>query len=139
MQFNPSTGSTEAEGPCACREYKRRHTVTYQDVHPTSLRTSDPASKRPHPSGTVEMTAKRPRLTLRIHVGCGDPAVSDLNPPQASICGATSQARQQCQRGDRAPSAHEMLPPKCSMLEGLMPLDENAVTVKEPSPAPWRS
>jgi hypothetical protein len=29
-----------------------------------------------------------------------------------------------------------MPPPKCSMLEGLIPLDEDAATVKEPSPAP---
>jgi hypothetical protein len=29
-----------------------------------------------------------------------------------------------------------MLPPRHSMPEGLIPLDEDAVTVKEPSPAP---
>jgi len=108
------------------------------------------ALKCSHPSGAVEMIVKQ-HLTIP---GLDPPKESIHEPPslprspsgpslamsyptsQDAPCGATSRARQKYRQGDLATLAHEMLPPKHSMLEGFIPLGGDAVRVTEPSPNP---
>ncbi|KAJ8586330.1 hypothetical protein M405DRAFT_864678 [Rhizopogon salebrosus TDB-379] len=96
---------------------------------------SDPASKCPHPSGAVEMTAKRPRLTLRIRAGCGDPA--SILPRHLSRMLQAAPPLEPGRNADEAiahPQPMRCRHPSAASWRGLIPLDKDVVTVKEPSP-----